>query len=160
MAIETYRVGMVVSAQGLTDEQSRWMSKTLRWITKAIGGGRVEVIVPGITTHKVSNYGLPHSLTNKLLPPHVHMQLLTGCNGVTRIVATEHRATQLAGMDEVWCFPGWRQNNRLSKTRAALSFWYGVGGPRGNIYKWVPPWVDAHETVYQPKRKEVPWRIK
>ena len=160
MTIETYRIGMVVSAQGLTDEQSRWMSKTLRWITKAIGGGRVEVFVPGITTHKVSNYGLSHSLTNKLLPPHVHMQLLTGCNGVTRIVATEHRAAQLANMDEVWCFPGWRQNNRLSKTRPALSFWYGVGGPRGNIYKWVPPWVDAHETVYQPKRKEVPWRIK
>ena len=160
MQLKVYTVGLIVSAQGLTEDQQRWLSKTLRWIVKAIDGGKVVLMVPGITTAKSSHYGLPSSLTNRPLPPNVSMQLLPGIGGVTRAMATEHRAAQVHDLDEVWCMPGYRQTNRLSKTRPAMSFWYGVGGQRGNIYKWVPPWVDAHETVYQPKKKELPWRTK
>jgi hypothetical protein len=157
MAIENYTIGLVVSAQGITDDQARWITKTLKWTLKALGHGTVTLFVPGINTSKASGYGLPRSLTGKPMPPNVKMVLMPGINGVTRADATLHRASQLATVDEVWCFPGWRQSNRLSKTRAALSFWYGVGGPRGHIYKWVPPWVDGHETVFQPKKKELPW---
>lgn len=158
MAIENYCIGIVVSAQGITEDQARWITKTLRWTTKALGGGHIRLMIPGITTSKSTNYGLPSSLICKPMPPGVGMILLPGTHGVTRAEATLHRASQLASVDEVWCMPSYRQTNRLSKTRAALSFWYGVGGRRANIYKWVPPWVDAHETAYQPKPKELPWK--
>lgn len=159
MAIENYTVGMVVSAQGLTDEQYRWLNKTLRWTLKALGDGcSVTLFIPGVDTNKNAGFGLPRTLTNRPLPPGCKMVLLPGTHGVTRADATLPRAKLLSHVDEVWCMPGFRQNNRLSKTRAALSFWYGVGGERGHIYKWVPPWVDSHDVVFQPKKqKELPW---
>ena len=157
MAIENYTIGLVVSAQGLTEDQYRWISKTLRWTLRALGNGSITLVIPGITTSKTDVFGLPKALVNKPMPPNVRITPLPGVGGVTRAEATLHRANQLAAVDEVWCLPGFRQTSRLSKTRAALSFWYGVGGPRGHIYKWVPPWVDGHEQVYQPKKKELPW---
>lgn len=156
--IEHYSVGIVVSAQGITDDQVRWLNKSLKWTLKALGGkSTVTVFVPGITTAKQDAYGLPRSLVNRSLPQGARMALLPGISGATRALATLHRHQQLANVDEVWCMPSYRQTNRLSKTRAALSFWMGVGGERGHCFKWVPPWVDSHEIVYQPKKKELPW---
>ena len=157
MAIENYTIGLVLGAQGLTEDQFRWMMKTLKWTLKALGQGTITLFIPGITTSKGDSYGLPKAFINRPLPQGVRLMLLPGINSVTRAEATLHRASQLAIVDEVWCLPGWRQTNRLSKTRAAMSFWYGVSSPRGHIYKWVPPWVDGHEQVYQPKKKELPW---
>ena len=158
MSFKQYTVGLVVSAQGITDEQFRWLQKTLRWTLKALGSeGNITLFVPGITSSKSNDYGLPKSLTHKPLPPGVKMHLIPGLNGVNRASATMHRHSQIAAVDEVWCMPGYRQTNRLNNSRPALSFWYGVDGPRGHIYKWIPPWVDSHDIIYQPRQKELPW---
>ena len=159
MSINSYTVGLVVSAAGITHHQSVWMTKTLRWISHAIDGGPITLMVAGITDHKKSAYGVPQSVRGKMLPPGVTMILLSGAKNLTRAEATIHRSRVLEGCDEVWCLPCSGQSNRLSKTRPAMSFWLGVSGKRGNIYKWVPPWVDAGEFPIQQK-KELPWKTR
>lgn len=156
MAIKDYVVGLVTSAAGITEQQSQWLTKSLKWISKACQGAPITVMVSGINVSKKSCYGVHRSVSNKMWPPGVSVVFLPGLHGATRSEATQHRAGQLECSDEIWCMPCYGQSGRLSKTRPAMSFWFGVSGRRANIYKWVPPWVDAGELPKQPK-KELPW---
>ena len=157
MALKSYSVGLVVSAKGITDPQSHWITKTLRWIAKAMNGSPITVYVAGITTDKKNNYGLPRGVTSKPLPPNCYMVLLPGTKNLTRAAATQARKDALEVADEVWCLPCSGQSGRLSKTRPAMSFWLGVSGCRANLYKWVPPWVDSGDSPKHQQKKELPW---
>jgi hypothetical protein len=162
MAINTYTIGLVVSAAGITGEQSKWIKKTLVWTRKALGPDpKLVLLVAGITQYASSNFGLHHSVLAKHWPRDVESRYVAGTRtGLTRTEATLLRAKKLEECDEVWCLPCHSQSGRLSKTRPAMSFWLGVSGPRANIYKWVPPWVGAADYFNQPIPKELPWKTK
>lgn len=160
MKIDAYNIGLVVSPQGLNENQARWMDRWLRYTVKALADSVVErkvhIVVPGFSATKETNYGLPRTIWNRALPAGVDLRIEPMPFGNMKSLETLLRLSHLLhDTDEVWCCPAGGQTGRLTRTRPGVVFWAAMDKLGSQRYKWVPPWVEYDlPPVIKPKEKK------
>lgn len=149
-----YRVGIVVSNQGMNSRQLAEVAARLDFISKNVeSDGRVYVYVPGFNLADPEE-SVSRDLRNMLERKRMVRITYIGTRGDHKAGVAEHIAHEMYAnrCDEIWCCPSLGQT---ANSPARVAQVYRIGQARyPTRYKMIPPWVDpaVPSTPAKPKQ--------